>query len=333
MSVHYPITGEAKREATAPELFLGPLSHLALQKKTWSPTLLAGVLWRAVCNIGRHHRVMEVLRYPEYADLIRSNPRFGFKYLTHGYLSWRFSVAQRAASFTHHYKVLRQLLPDPFLARVLHGNVTLAEMHEADTDYTITFGFSTTHDKEGELSLNLEVDGKAVFVMSFTIVPGKVAQSPSSNVLLITRIQGVKGCYKEISSATRNLHDVAPAALLLAALQGIGEALGICSMACISGKDQNSYCEQWQSSFETAYDRFFNELGVNKNAAALYLTDIPIKDKPLTLVKHGHKLRTREKREFKREIQELAAALVSGNGEGDKRPVARLHVQTLAEQI
>lgn len=330
MSVQYPINVGPKRQA-APGLFLGPVSHLALQKKTWTPTLLAGVLWRAVSNINRHRRVAEILKYPEYAELAKADPRFALKYLTHGYLARSLSVADRAACFTHHYQAMRRLLPTPFLAKILRRDITLVQIQERETSYAITFGHSRTHDKEGELSLNLEVDGKTVFIMSFTIVPGKVVKSPYPEALFITRIQGVKGCYGQISRATKSLHDVAPGALLLSALQGIGEALGICSLACICGTDQNSYCEEWDHSFQTAYDRFFAELGVEKNSAGFFVASIPLKDKSLLLVKPGHKLRTRDKREFKREILDKVSELISANCRGQRARVQRLHLVSVPE--
>lgn len=333
MSVQYLISEESRREAATPGVFLGPLSNLAKQKKTWTPALLAGVLWRAVSNIGRHRRILEVLKYPEFAELAHADPRFAFKYLTHGYLARSFTVAQRAACFTHHYQTLHNILPRPFLMRILSRDITIVSVREAGTRFSVTFGLSRSHDKEGELSLNLEVDGTTVFIMSFTIVPGKVIQSSSPDVLLITRIQGVKGCYKQISLVTKALHDVAPGGMLLAALQGIGDALGIRTVACISGVDQNSYCKEYDASFMTAYDNFFSERGLDKNAAGFFVADIPIKEKPLALIKQGHKLRTREKREFKREIMNKVSDYVSANCQAKKLPIQQMLPASLAEAI
>jgi len=304
MTVSVDFTAAADERLARHEggLFLGPLSVLARQKKTWSPVLLAGVLWRAATNVRTHREILRLLKLPALAELAQANPRFAFKYLTHNYLVREFTVAERAASFMHHYRRLHQLLPDGFLRQILMREMLLAEFREGDNRFSVTLGFSRTHDKEGELSLNLEVDGEMVFILSFTIVPGWVAKSKAADVLLITRIQGVKGCYRQISAATKTLFDVAPAALLLAALQGAGEAFGIGEMAAICGTSQNSWCEECAHGFKTAYDDFFEELGVQKNEANLYLSAIPLEEKPLTLIKQGHKLRTREKREFKRKI-------------------------------
>ena len=333
MSVQYLINGEPRPEAAVPGVFLGPLSDLAKQKKTWTPALLAGVLWRAVGNIGKHRHIMEVLKYPEFADLAHANPRFAFKYLTHGYLARSFSVAQRAACFAHHYQSLHDLMPYPFLMRLLGRDVTIVSIREAGTRFSVTFGLSRSHDKEGELSLNLGVDGTTVYIMSFTIVPGKVIQSPSPDVLLITRLQGVKGCYRQISLVTKTLHDVAPGGMLLAALQGIGDALGIRAVGCISGVDQNSYCKEYDASFMAAYDNFFSERGLVKNAAGLFVAAIPINGKPLALIKQGHKLRTRAKREFKREISDKVSELLSAHCHGKNSPVPLLRMASLPESV
>lgn len=331
--VNYPATSEATREPSIRGLLVGPLSILARQKKTWSPALLAGVLWRAVTNIGRHRRILQVLNQPVYAQIARNDPRFAFKYLTHGYLARSFSVAQRAASFVHHYTRLNEKFPRPFLLRILEHDVTLACMEEGGSRLAITFGLSRTHDKEGELSLNLEVDGEMVFILSFTIVPGKVVLSEADDALLITRIQGVKGCYRQIQRATRALHDVAPGALLIAALQGLGEALGIRVLACITATDQSSYCREWDHSFRTAYDDFFTELGIAKNAANIFLSPIPLPEKPLLFVKQGHKLRTREKREFKRAIAEQVSERIGENCRGHFRPLRHIHLAAIPESV
>ena len=333
MPIQYPFSEQLRSETLAPGAFLSHLSNLARRKKTWTPALLADVLWGAVSNIDRHRRIRQVLKYPEYAELAHADPRFAFKFLTHGYLARSFSVAQRATCFTHHYQTLHAVLPRPFLIRVLHRDLTLLHICNADTCYSVTFGQSRSHDKEGELSLNLQVDGTTVFMMSFTIVPGIVIQSPSSEVLLITRIQGIKGCYRHISRATKALHDVAPSALLLAALQGVGQALGIYALACISGDDQNSYCPECAASFKAAYDHFFGELGVVKNAAGFFVADMPLCEKPLALIKHGHKLRTREKRQFKREISDRVFDLLSANCHGKNPSVHLLSMAALPEGI
>jgi uncharacterized protein VirK/YbjX len=162
-------------------------------------------------------------------------------------------------------------------------------------------------DKEGEMSVKLLVDGEIVFVLSFAIVPGWVIKSEAAEVLLITQIQGRRGAYREIHLATKALHDVAPAALLLAAVQGIANAFGIAQLAGVSAVRQSCFTPECAAAFKGAYDDFFAVLGMTRNAAGFFLSPVPIEEKSLACIKPGHKLRTRQKRAFKQQIQ-LACA-------------------------
>jgi uncharacterized protein VirK/YbjX len=252
--------------------------------------------------------VAQILNNPIFREVARSNPRFVFKYLTPDYLVRGLTVAERASSFTHHYRRMQSTLPDLLLRQTLHGDVNLHEIHRGDDRFTLTMGLPQPLDKEGEMSLNLRVNGEIVFVLSFTVVPGWVVKSESAEVLLITQLQGRRGAYQQISLATKALHDVAPAALLLAALQGIGTALGIDQLAAVCATRQTCYTVECASAFSTAYDGFFNELGIARNAAGFFVSPVPIEEKPLAWIKQGHKLRTKDKRAFKHEIQKACSA-------------------------
>jgi hypothetical protein len=168
-------------------------------------------------------------------------------------------------------------------------------------------GLSRPNMIEGELSLNLRVHGEIVFILSFAIVPGWVVKSFAAEVLLVTRVQGVRGCYSQISLATRTLHDIAPPALLFAALQGVASALGIVGIAAIPAARQCSYSEEDAASFREAYDDFFVNLGMTKGEAGFYLSSSPIQEKPLAFIKQGHRRRTKIKRAFKLQIREACA--------------------------
>jgi hypothetical protein len=105
------------------------------------------------------------------------------------------------------------------------------------------------------------------------------------------------------------MYDVAPSPLLLAALQGVANAFGIREFAGVSAARQSGPdYEEHTASLEQAYDSFFSQLGIAPNAAGFYLSSISVEDKPLASIKQGHKLRTRQRRAFKRDIQMACAA-------------------------
>ena len=163
---------------------------------------------------------------------------------------------------------------------------------------------------EGELSLILRVNAAPVFNLSFTVIPGWVVESASPDVLFITRLQGIEGCFQPISRATRALCDVAPPALLFAVIEGIAMALGIQEVAGICATGHISYSEECAQSLTETYDDFFASIGAAKSPTCFYRSPIPAQRKPLASIKKGHKTRTRKKRAFKQKVAEDVCRLL-----------------------
>jgi uncharacterized protein VirK/YbjX len=255
-------------------------------------------------NIPTQIRVLRVLSRPGFRRLIEINPRFPLKYSGLHYLARGLTVGQQAECFIHHYRRVAEVLPEDVLTRVLLEDVLMDEIHEGEDCFTVRMGLSRPWDDEGEFSLNFEVNGQLVFVLSFTIIPGWVVRSEAQEVVLVSRLQGVKGSYDEIQRATKTMGDVAPPAFLFAALCGVAEAFGIHAMAGITAamKPEFHFYEGEAAHIQQAYDGFFTELGATKGPAEFYLGPMPPQEKPMASIKQGHKIRTRKKRAFKREI-------------------------------
>jgi uncharacterized protein VirK/YbjX len=295
-------------------VFLTSLRKLAVQKYYWSPVRLPRVVWTMAGKVPTQFRVLRVLSQPAYRQLMKVNPRFPLKYLGLDYLARGLTVKQQAECFIHHYRRLSDLLPENVLAKLLLDDLLLDDIREGDDSFSVKMGLSRPWDDEGELSLNFEVNGKVVFVLSFTFIPGWVVRSDAREVVLISRLQGVKGAYGEIRRATKAMCDIAPPAFLFAVLCGVAEAFGISAMAGITGimKPEFHFYEGEAAHINQAYDGFFTELGATKGSAGFYLAPMPPEEKPMTSIKQGHKIRTRNKRAFKREITRRIYLLVCG---------------------
>lgn len=301
----------------------------AYEKEASSASLLAGVLWRGLMNPGTFVEGLKLLSFPLFKEHARHNPRFVYRYLTRDYLLHGLSVAKRASCFVHHHRRLRGLFTELVIRRILQKEDTeIVEIPEGNNRFIITMGLPKSIDKEGELSINLLMDGENIFILSFTIVPGWVVQAASAEAILVTHVQGKRGAQDKIRHATRSLHDVDPGAILLAALQGMGLAFGVEEIAGVSAERQTCFTEALADNFKHNYDEFFLAQGMTENAMGLFVSPLPIQDKPLTMIKRGHKLRTKEKRAFKRRIsdsaqrvlrekQMLASLESSGAGMGD----------------
>ena len=259
---------------------------------------------RVLGNIRCQFEVLRLMRHRLFAELLPLNPRFVIKFAADDYLLRGLSVAERKECFLYHYDRLREALPDTMIRRILHRSISILEIREHHNVYRVTVHLSRPWDKEGELSLDLELDGETIYVLSFSIVPGWIVRSEASEVILIARLQGAKGQYKLIRQATKVMNDVSPVFLLLASLQGFAEAFGVSEISGVSGVRQSAYTEERAEIFRNAYDDFFNDVGAVQGPENLYHCPIPIPEKPLIDVKAGHKLRTKEKRAFKRGVSE-----------------------------
>jgi uncharacterized protein VirK/YbjX len=311
-------------------IFLASLWKLARQKYYWSPTRFTRIVWTMIRNIPTQIRVLRVLSRPAYKQLMKVNPRFPLKYSGLDYLARGLTVAQQAECFIHHYRRLPDLLPEDILVQVLLEDVLLDEFRQGDDCFTVKMGLARPWDDEGELSFNFEVNGAVVFVLSFTIIPGWVVQSDAKEVVLVSRLQGVKGSYDEIQRATRAMHDVAPPAFLFAALCGFAEAYGIKAMAGITGvmKPEFHFYEGEAAHIQQAYDGFFTDLGATKGPANFYLAPLPPREKPMISIKQGHKIRTRKKRAFKRAIMQRICLLLR---EANKHHLSRSRSSVLTQ--
>jgi uncharacterized protein VirK/YbjX len=293
-------------------IFWVSIWKLARQRYYWSSDRFSRIVWTLARNIPTQLKVLRVLSRPAYKQLMASNSRFPLKWMGLDYLARGLTLAQQAECFMHHYRRLPDVLTEDALVKTLLDEILLDEIREGSNLFAIKMALSRPWDDEGELSLNFEVNGRAVFVLSFTIIPGTIVQSKSDEVMLISRVQGVRGCYDEIQFATKTLHDIAPPALLFAALCGVADAYGVNAMAGINAtmKPEFHFYQGEAGNIQEAYDDFFTELGATKGPANFFLSDLPPREKPITLIKRGHKTRTRTKRAFKREIAQRICRLL-----------------------
>ena len=292
--------------------FLASVRKLASEKYYWSSVRFPRIVWRMIRKAPTQVKVLRVLSRPAYKQLTRQNPRFPLKYLGLDYLARGLTVDQQAECFIHHYRRLSGLFPEELLAQVLLGDFLLDDIRKGDDRFTVRMGLSRPWDDEGEMSLNFEVNGGIVFVLSFTIIPGRVVQSDAEEVILISRLQGVRGSYDEIRRATKAMHDVAPSAFLFAVVCGVAEAFGVTAMAGITAamKPEFHFYEGEAAHIRQAYDGFFTELGATRGPSGFYLGPLPPEEKPMTSIKQGHKIRTRNKRSFKRQVTQRIYSLL-----------------------
>lgn len=235
------------------------------------------------------------------APLLERQPRFRYKYLSR-YLAASFSRTTRLKTILNHYHFLAEKTTPAFFTQLPQQPVIWRETWGEST-FTITLSYPRYVGFEGELSLNFCLNSTLLQVVSFVIVPGQVVGAADAQVLLIGQVQGTRNAAL-LKQATKTLHDITPAALLVNAAYGLAEALGIGQAAGVSTAEQLYY--GYGSSFD--YDGFWQQFGGVPTAHNLFLLDIPAAEKPITSIKPNHRARTLRKRQYK---QQLRAAIAT----------------------
>jgi uncharacterized protein VirK/YbjX len=238
---------------------------------------------------------------------IEAYPQTLHKILHGEHIARTLTRRNKADSFRNHYVFLYETVSPETFDAMLFREVTLYECCYGDTLYSITIQASRERLNEGEMSLYFHANGASLYILSFTIVPGQVLGLVDRQAFLISRVQGTPGRFQDIYQATKDIHEVAPQAVLMAALQGIAETIGVRNMAGISGTNQACYEARIGAVFEQAYDQFFTSLGAVPHSTGLYLLSVPFPQKPLNLIKPGHRPRTKLRRKLKSEIAHAVA--------------------------
>jgi uncharacterized protein VirK/YbjX len=310
-------TAEALPAAPMTNVSLAPILMLARAGRSWSPRRLFPMLSRIVFGFPRQLEIFHILKRPAYADLVRIDPRLPYKCLTSDYLARGLTIVERQACFAYHYRRMAALLPDHLLRQALFSWITLEEIHEDGHTFVLKMGRSRPKNREGEMSLLLDVDGELVSILSFTLVPGWVVKSEAEEVLLITCLQGKPQKFSQVHLAMKSLQGVAPAAFLIAALSGVALAFGIQEMAGICAESQTCYGRDDNAAFKASYDDFWIALGATQRSGNFFLGPLPPREKPLELVKPGNRPKRKAQRAFKRQIIEKVSNLLRDSRHGD----------------
>lgn len=291
----------------------------ARQTDRWDPVRLIVRCWhliRLAFNPTRHLKVHQALALN---DLLETYPRTTFKYLG-TYLARSLSVADRAMILTNHYSYLKRQIAEPSLSSILFGRLRLWEESQQPSLFGIYLAFSHPIDREGELSLIFRTDSSDVFTLSFTISPGGVLGVTADHVFLVSRLQGQQGCFEQIRNATKSFGELSPAAMLIAALEGIAQALDIQDVVGVCAQEHVALEETSPThDFISAYDHFWLSLGARKMNDSFFHIQIPLPEKPIHLIKQHHRSRTLEKRKFKKQIADQVCQAFKDHQGGQPR--------------
>ena len=236
------------------------------------------------------------------APLLAYQPRFAYKYLS-PYIAASFGRRARLAALFHHYRFLAATGTARFFHRLARQPVLWQERRGDDLlavrlSYPLAAGF------EAELSLSCYLNGVLAQVVSFVLVPGALAGLPQEDsVLLFSQVQGVKNPAL-MKRATKALHEITPAVLLVQAAYGLAEALGIGRAAGIRSTDQLSAGPATYFDHDAFWGHLKGELSPD---GRVYQLLIPTPEKPMALIAANNRARHARKRAYKHQVRAQVA--------------------------
>lgn len=257
-----------------------------------------------VFHLSEHLRLSRLMNTPNIRVLTQHQPRLGYKYLG-GYLALRLTRQARLRILYNHYEYLARQVQDSFFASLLDGIPLWEDERDGDV-VSIRLAFPSGIDFEGDLALTYALNDVPLYNISFVVSPGQYVDSAAPQVLFVSRIQGTRH-FELIRHATKTCHDITPAALLIAALQGIAEALDIRALTGISNADR---------LYETItfdYDSFWESFNADKETNGLFSLPLPLVKTPIELIKGKRRERTLRKRHYKDQVCETVQGRFAEN--------------------
>ena len=256
-------------------------------------------------TIAGHIKVCRFFLQPQTRSLLNHLPHILNKYFVK-YLASSFEKTLRRKILLHHYGFIAARLADDFYDLILNRRYILWQMRNVLGLSTISLAVSDHH-QEGDLSLLFLVENVEVFVISFSIVKGELVGCPGREVLLIARVQGVKHQREAIRQGTKSCHDIAPSLMLMAALQGVAQTLGIDTVAGVGNLEQLIRAGKGRKEFGFDYNDYWEKLLAVPSGSGFYVMPVPLLQKPLMDIVISHRRRTRRKRQFKADVTAVSA--------------------------
>lgn len=268
---------------------------------------------RALCERMTFHSMCSLvlkqcLTHPDLKVILVHNPRIVHKF-TLPYLSNSLTKTAKFLMLWNHYKVVRKVFAPDFMWRIMKDEIVLWNQTGGQTRYCFSITYETakqydSYGAEGELSLLFKVNGQAVYTLSFSIVPGRFIQLPATQVLFISRMQGLSANFELIRSTAKAFNGNRPSTMVLGVARAIAQSLGITCIAGVGTKEQIVYNRKaWLmdgSYFD--YDKFWSEVGGVQVNETYFNIPLQPKHAPLCKVKSQHRSQARRKRQTENDL-------------------------------
>lgn len=213
------------------------------------------------------------------------------------HLALSLDTAARRRALTTHYATLPRLLKGSCAVALKAGlRIWHKQVADGSPPLILELEPSRLAPMEGELQLRFSFRSD-LFVLTFLIAPGSVFGSSARTVLFIGGIQGRMGTREEVREASRLNDEIAPATMLILAVQAIARRTDVGAIIGV-GAEEHISLGYARSRIALDYGRFWQDAEGVRAGRHFRLPIEPVQ-KPLREVSLSHRSRARRRREAK----------------------------------
>jgi len=254
-----------------------------------------------VATVVGHFQILALMSHPFLRPILLKDPYAHFRPFK-TYLAPGFTRQQRREAFREHYAYLTTCLRESFFSGTVLGAPVLWESARGLGRVAITISRSDV-EHEGELQLEFQGNGQALFHVSMSIAPGRLVGSTATRAIVIARVQGVRGKWEEIRNATKMCSEVSPPFLLMSAVQAIARATDITCIAGIRNAQKGQMPGEQNPEMRFDYDQFWQKL-LATVGSEFCLLPVPMIMRPMAEISVNHRKRTLIKRQLKQAVED-----------------------------
>lgn len=283
---------------------LGMYIHL-ITKWAWNHFSLSQLpVWgwrilKLIPYIPHHFKLYNAINASGFTFINKDFSKIPYKYLGK-HLSYSMGLSSRYTALRHHYEFVGSCFKNKMAPTIIHNSLVLCTWGPPKQQVAIQLRIATTTMYEGELVLYYTYNNQHLYFLTFSIIPGHMFGFNDENIVFIGGNQGSKNCFHLIRCTTKENFDISPQTILITCLKAIATSMGIIKIIGISANNQVSIGRNNNSHDHLGnYDELWLASGGNQISDGNFLIPTHLHEKPISIIKRGHRIRTRKKRDFK----------------------------------
>ena len=267
---------------------------------------------RAAVTPATSHRWLRYWNDSPFLFALASRQPAIIKKIYRSYLFHGFSRKQRMQIILTHYDFVQQRYLADLILRAAQDQVQLVEFAgRSAARYEMSLEAVLCMEREGELALQLKVEGIPLFSVAFTFVVDH-----GLSAIAVGCLQGGRdaGAQDRVRAATRDFFGLRPKTILMRVLQQLGVMLG-CEALVLVGNDNRVMRRQIRRGKVVAdYDQSWEELGATRQADGNFvLPCVPLEAPDMSLIDSSKRAQARRKHALLVQLASAASAAIGVN--------------------